>query len=298
MDCNNHCHDGSKGRNKIKMHMKKLIATFGLAVAVLSALSQSHAIRVSKTGEGAPVVFLPGFTTPGAVWTETVQHLEGAFESHLISYAGFDGVEPIEMPWYEAIKKELLGYIERENLSGIRIVGHSMGGTLAIDIASEVPERIHSLVLVDALPCMRELMMPGTTAEQIQYESPYNQRMLGMTEEAFGQVAAMMAQNMTRRADKLDVIKAWSMKADRKTYVYGFTDLLKLDLRPALRKVTANTLILGAPFPDAQVVKANFEKQYAGLGNKTIEIAEDSKHFIMFDQPEWFYGKLNAFFSK
>jgi pimeloyl-ACP methyl ester carboxylesterase len=73
---------------------------------------------------------------------------------------------------------------------------------------------------------------------------------------------------------------------------------LKLDLRETLKNVKAPTLILGAPFPDKAVVTANFEKQYTNLPNKTIDIAENSRHFIMFDQPEWLYSKVNAFLNK
>ena len=86
--------------------------------------------------------------------------------------------------------------------------------------------------------------------------------------------------------------------ADRETYVYGYTDLLKLDLREVLHKVTAEALILGASFPDKEIVAVNYKKQYANLANKTIEIASNCKHFIMFDQAEWFYNKVNIFFSK
>ncbi len=270
----------------------------GLVVAAFIAVSQSHAIRVSKTGSGEPVLYLPGFTTPGSVWDETIKHLKGNYAHHQVSYAGFNGVEPIEMPWYQRIKEALLKYIASEKLENIRIIGHSMGGTLALDIAAEIPDKVHRLVLVDAIPCMRDVMMPGVTADQIQYESPYNKQMLEMADEAFIQMARMMAGNMTNNDDKKEIIAQWSLQADRKTYVYGFTDLLKLDLRPSLSKITANALILGAPFPDKQVVLANFEKQYADLANKTIELAENSKHFIMFDQPEWFYEKVNVFLSR
>ena len=88
------------------------------------------------------------------------------------------------------------------------------------------------------------------------------------------------------------------MRTDRKTYVYGYTDLLKLDLREDLKLIQAKTLILGATFPTKEVAKATFEKQYALLNNKQIKMAPDSKHFIMFDQPEWFYEQVNAFLNK
>jgi hypothetical protein len=91
---------------------------------------------------------------------------------------------------------------------------------------------------------MRELMMPGVSAAQIQYNSPYNNQQLNLSAEE------------------------------------------------------AKTLILGAslPYGDA-VAKANFEKQYQHLKEKVIVMAPNSKHFIMFDQPTWFYEQLNAFLN-
>jgi pimeloyl-ACP methyl ester carboxylesterase len=74
--------------------------------------------------------------------------------------------------------------------------------------------------------------------------------------------------------------------------------LLKLDLREALANVKAKTLILGASFPDEKVVTATFEKQYAKLPVRTLAIAPESKHFIMFDQPQWFYDQVNSFLAQ
>lgn len=278
--------------------MKKTVVSAVLWLIVVFGYSQNPAIRVEKSGVGKPVIFLPGFTTPGSVWKETVNHLNSKRESHLVSYAGFNGISPIEMPWYETIKRELLSYIEQNKLSSISIIGHSMGGNLAVDLAAAIPDKVDRIVIVDAIPCMRELMMPGVQASQLQYESPYNNQMLKMSDEAFNQMAVMMAQSMTETSQKVDTLAMWSRQADRKTFVYGYTDLLKLDLRDVLDKITAKTLILGAPFPNRDIVTANFEKQYAKLTDKSIEIADGGKHFIMFDRPEWFYEKVNAFLQK
>jgi pimeloyl-ACP methyl ester carboxylesterase len=259
---------------------------------------QPSAITVEKNGKGNPVLFLPGFTSPGTVWNETLQNLKEQKQSHLVSYAGFNGIAPIDTPWYSSIKTALLQYIQKEKLSNLTIIGHSMGGTLAIDIAATLPDKVNKLILVDAIPCMRALMMPGVEASQLQYNSPYNQQMLQMDAVAFGNMAAMMATNMTSNQQKVDTLVQWSKAADRNTFVYGYTDLLRLDLRDALKKVKAETLILGAPFPSVAAVTPTFEQQYANLANKTIALAPSGKHFIMFDQPLWFYDKVNAFLSK
>lgn len=256
---------------------------------------QEKAIKTVIIGEGNPVLFLPGFITPGSVWEETVKNLKTKNESHLFSYAGFNGMDPIKMPWYESIKNATFLYIEKKDLKNIRIIGHSMGGNLAVDIAARFPKRVKKMIIVDALACMREVMMPGVAASNLQYKSPYNENLLKMNADQFSSMASNMAGFMTLKKEKAAILTKWIVEADRKTYVYGYTDLLKLDVRDKLSAIKTKTLILGASFPNVAVAKANFEKQYASLSNKTIEMASNSKHFIMFDQPKWFYTKVNTF---
>ena len=122
--------------------------------------------------------------------------------------------------------------------------------------------------------------------------------MLKQSKEAIAQNANMTAQYMTMTKEKIDTLARWSIEADRETFVYGYTDLLKLDLREALAKVKAKTLIVGASFPDRNIVAENFEKQYAKLEGHILAIAPESKHFVMFDQPQWFYNQVNSFLAK
>ena len=147
--------------------MKKFIIACNLILVTCSIAAQPAAFHIEKWGKGIPVIFLPGFSTPGTVWNETIQHLENNYEVYIVSYAGFNHLPAIKMPWYNTIKEELLNYISKENLTGIYVVGHSMGGNLATDLAAAMPQRIKKVVIVDALPCMRELMMPGVAASQL-----------------------------------------------------------------------------------------------------------------------------------
>lgn len=125
--------------------MKKFGIVITLVLVVQLAYSQ-QAIVVEKNGAGTALLFLPGFSTPGTVWNETIENLDGNYESHIVSYAGFNGLSPIEFPWYEAVKKELVAYIKKEKLSDITLIGHSMGGNLAVDVAAALPGQIKGLV--------------------------------------------------------------------------------------------------------------------------------------------------------
>jgi pimeloyl-ACP methyl ester carboxylesterase len=277
--------------------MKKLMICL-LLFCSLSSFAQNAAIKVEKAGKGTPVLFLPGFITPGSMWIETANNLKGKYEAHFVSYAGFNGMAPIAMPWYSTIKKELIDYVKTNKLKRLILIGHSMGGNLAVDLAADLGDIVEKVIIVDALACMREVMMPGVPAESLQYESPYNKQMLEMGAEAFAQTAIMMGQGMTSVAEKQVLIKSWILEADRKTYVFGYTDLLKLDLRPTLTQVKVPVLILGAPFPTKEMVLPNYEKQYANLANKKLEIAPGGRHYIMYDQPEWLYNQVNTFLAQ
>ncbi len=279
--------------------MKKVcLLLLGIVIATASVYAGNPAFKVVKSGKGEPVLFLPGFTCPGSVWDETIANLKKKNELHVVSYAGFNGLQPIPMPWYETIKKEMMVYIKDNKLKHLKIVGHSMGGMLALDLAAELPDHIYSVIAVDALPCFRELFMPGVPGSALKYESPYNKQLLAASDSAMRETANMMARGMTTKPDKGELIKQWVLESDRETYVYGYTDLLKLDLRDALKNVKAKTLILAASFPDPKSVQATLDKQYANLQQKTIVIAENSRHFLMFDQPQWFYDQVNSFLAQ
>ena len=239
-------------------------------------------------------MLLPGFATPASVWDETIQNIREEHTYYQVSYAGFNGLAPVDTPWYQNVRVALFAYLKKHDLRNLTLIGHSMGGNLATEVAAAMPERVRQLIIIDAIPCMRELMMPGVDAKYIRYDSPQVVRMLRMSKDSLRQTMVMTARNMTQRPEKVDTLVRWMMRADRETYVYGYTDLLKMDLRLQLSRITAPTLILGASFPDEQVVRENYTKQYANLENKSIRIAPDSRHFIMFDRPEWLHEQINS----
>lgn len=273
----------------------KRILTILLALFMAQTTFGQEAIKVEKNGKGDPIIYLPGFTTPGSIWDETIRNLDGDYTHYRISYAGFNGLAPIEMPWYSQVKEALISTIEKEKLKKITLIGHSMGGSLAMDLAAKLGDQVQSVILIESIPCMREVMMPGVPASSLAYDSPYNNQMLTMSATDFANMSKGMAMNMTDSPAGIDSLTQWAIDADRETYVYGYTDLLKLDQRDQLEEIDAAVLILGGTFPSRELVEPNYQSQYANLKNKQISFANDSKHFIMFDQPEWLYEQINTF---
>jgi pimeloyl-ACP methyl ester carboxylesterase len=264
----------------------------------LNALCAQKAIHADVQGQGQTVLFLPGFTNPGSIWEEYYASMEGDWQAHFITYAGFAGKPAIEFPWYPKIKTALANYIESQDLKHVVLIGHSMGGNLAIDLAHNLPNRIEKIVLVDTLPCMRALMFPGVSGDQMVYKSPFNDRTLAMSASDFKAMASVMASQMSNSSERHGDLAKWIEQADRKTYVYGYTDLLQLDQRPILATIQSKVLLLGAVEPFGAQAKINMEKQYALLPQKELVMIEQSRHFILFDQQQKMTQLINAFLNE
>lgn len=272
--------------------VKKLVVT--LCVVFISfASAQETAFKVEVVGKGAPVLLFPGFSCTGEVWNETVKELSKTHECHVFTFAGFGNVPAIGSPWLETIKKDLSTYVTRKKLQKPTIIGHSMGGSLALWLAADQPNVYKQLIVVDGLPSIGALMIPDFSPEKVSYDNPFAKQQLAMNEETFKQMATQMAAGMTLTKEKQPLIVNWMQQADRKTYVYGYIDLMKLDLRESIESIKIPVTIMAAVsfYPKKQVEEL-YTTQYQKLANKEILYVENSAHFIMFDQADWFQQQL------
>jgi len=280
--------------------MKKYISLIAFVVFSLSIQAQerNEAIHVKVSGVGSPVLLIPSFTVPGESWEATVRKLEKKYECHVLTLAGFGGKEPIAFPWLPKVNEAIEAYIKKNNLQDLTIIGHSLGGTIAALLASKEDSRLSQIILVDALPAAGAMMFPNFNPENLVYDSPYNSQQLAMEEDAFAQLAGNMASGMSLDKTAQKKIKAWIIAADRKTYVYGYTDYLKLDLREALKNISIPVTILAADRPyGKEIATKTYQSQYANLADYNLIVAENAAHFVMFDKPDWFIEQIQSILS-
>ena len=268
------------------------LLTFFLITSV-QAQKDNQPIYAKVSGKGKPILLLPGFTVPGDSWQPIVKELEANYECHVITLAGFGGKKAIEFPWLPKVNAALENYISKNNLKNITVIGHSLGGTIAAWLTSREKNNIEKIILVDALPAAGALMIPNYNPDYLVYESPFNKQQLNMNSKDFENLANSMSKGMSLNKDAQNNIKKWMLQADRKTYVYGYTDYLKFDVRENLKNIKVPVKLLAAEKPYGKdMVKQTYDKQYKNLANYDFVIAENSAHFIMFDKPEWFLTQI------
>jgi len=262
-----------------------------LLISVLTAKSQS-AFKVVVSGKGQPILFFPGFGCTGEVWNDAVAELSKTYQCHVFTFAGFGNVPPIEGQWLAKIKAGVIAYVKEKKLKKTILIGHSIGGTLSLWLASAEPTMFNKIIAVDALPASAALMIPNYKGEPIAYNNPQSKMMLEMDTASFAAMNAQTVSYMCKNVEKQKVLTDWMNKADRKTYVYGYVDMLNLDLREAVAKIKIPVIVLAAANPDKAIVEKTYKAQYEKLPSVMILYAENSTHFVMYDQPNWFMEKL------
>lgn len=272
----------------------KLILVIVFTILISKSVISQTSFKVEVKGKGAPVLLFPGFGCTGEVWNETVAEISKTNECHIFTFAGFGNVPPIEGPWLATIKSEIVSYVKAKKLKKPTLIGHSLGGTLSLWLASTEVDLFKKAILVDALPASAALMIPNYKGDVIPYDNPQSKMMLAMDANAFNAMNAQSVSYMCFNKEKQKTIVEWMKMADRKTYVYGYIDMLNLDLRKDIAKIKIPVVILAATNPDIETVQKTYKSQYENLPSAKIYYAEKSAHFVMYDQPEWFIEKVKS----
>ncbi len=120
---------------------------------------QGRLVNVVDIGEGPAVVLLHGLSGCWQNWLETIPDLARDHRVIAVDLPGFGASEmpadPISIPGYTRMLDELL---ETLGIPSAAIVGISMGGFVAADMAIRVPQRVERLVLVAAAGLSMEHM--------------------------------------------------------------------------------------------------------------------------------------------
>jgi len=283
--------------------MKRIFATTmaGILLAAASAAQAATAFKAEVTGTGQPIILIPGLASSGDVWQGTVKHLCGPRQCHVLTLAGFAGQPAIDGALLATAEKQIADYIDANKLDKPIIIGHSLGGFLGLKLAADHPDKVGKLVIVDSLPALLATRNPAMTQPQMaQIASGMREQML--QQDAAGYAAnqqRMIAGMVTSEADVARVAE-WGARSDRKAVANAMYELASDDMRQGVARIKAPTLVLGAyaaykQFMPLPAVEAIYRNQYEQLKGAQIAVAENARHFIMFDDAQWMYDRVDQF---
>jgi pimeloyl-ACP methyl ester carboxylesterase len=279
--------------------MKKyiiLIIAFLFSALCLNVFGQtkSYPFEVTKTGKGKQsIIFIPGFASSGDVWNETKANFEKDFTCYTFTMAGFAGVKPQPNPSFKNWENGIANYIKDNKIEKPIVVGHSMGGGLALAVAADYPELISKIVVVDALPCLAALMDPSFKSKENNDCSAMVSQMTALSDAQFYDMQKKTMPRLLEDASKLEMVVDWSMKSDRKTFAEMYCDFFNTDLRDKIAAIKCPSLILLESY--FVNLKPAVEGQYKNLKTANFQYAGKGLHFIMYDDTAWYLNQISNF---
>lgn len=108
-------------------------------------------VHYEVIGRGKPVIFLHGWMGSWRYWMGTMEALSHGYRCYALDFWGFGDSDKHHMNCTLSDYLTLVDmFMERIGLHDAPVVGHSMGGTIALRLALEYPQRVNRIAVVGA----------------------------------------------------------------------------------------------------------------------------------------------------
>jgi 3-oxoadipate enol-lactonase len=198
-------------------------------------------------GAGPDVIFLHGWASSSKMWAGLLPQLAADYRCWSLDLPGFGDSGKPATSWYSIpnYTAMLLEFARLHALGPLRLVGHSMGGLIALDLGARYPELVERLVAINPVitgrPRLRPLARPGYSRHFLQWalrvSPPVMQPLL----------AHPLGYRVTSLHPSLHPIRRRTeefFKSTADSLMSSGRAIIGYDLTPLLHRILAPTLII------------------------------------------------------
>jgi pimeloyl-ACP methyl ester carboxylesterase len=236
-------------------------------------------IEYRVVGKGDPaIVLIHGWATDANYWNAQIAPLQAKYTVVSIDLAGHGGSTNSRTDWsMEKYGEDVTTVLQRIPNQQLILVGHSMGGTVALEAAHTLGNRVIGIIVVDAL---KSVGLPPLPQSEIQRRvAPFRTDFIGavrkyVTEELF-----------EKGADPLFVQKvAYDMSLEPpEVAVPSLEALLSMDFKTILPDLKVPVLAINSDLgatDDARIRKS--------IPTFKSDVIPHTSHFLMMEVPDKF----------
>jgi pimeloyl-ACP methyl ester carboxylesterase len=288
-------------RRTLGLAAAALVAAAGLMPVQAAAGEEPRTFDVEITGQGRPVILIPGLSTTGEVWAATVEHLKDLHEVHVLTLAGFGGPPPIGEPFLPRVVDEVIDHARRTGRRPL-LVGHSLGGFVAFAAASKAPDAFGGVLAVDGVPFVAALANAEATPATVAAQAAQIKAMYAtLTPSQLAAQSRLALAGMITDPDQVELAAGWAARSDAAAVGIAVAEMMTTDLRDAVGRIDVPVHLIGAlgaaPEPMRPAFRAAYKAQVRQIPYATLVFAERARHFVMLDDPAYFRARLDAFLA-
>ncbi len=244
-------------------------------------------VHFELLGRGRPVLFLHGWLGSWRYWFPTVQVLSEHFRTYSLDFWGFgDSRRKNTRESIQNYSDQVVRFLDELGIERIAIVGHSMGGMVALKTAINHPDRIIRLVTVGAPIQGNSLSWLLKTTDlpifaNVFAKLPWLRRYL------FGFFLG------EARDHAVHEIIDDSLKSNADTLRLAVSSMMRTDLRPELSSLRVPTLVVHGGRDD--IVDPRQADLFDDVESVEVALMPGSRHFPFLDEPDLFNDLLIRF---
>ena len=271
-------------------------------------------MRFEKYGQGEPaLILIPGLSMGSWTWASTINAFAKNHTVYAATLAGFDGTPPVQPPYIQQADASIVALLAQERLKKPVIIGHSLGGHLALRLLEEHPELFAGAVVVDATPYFPPLQAGQTPAQRSANIEMLADAIRSAPDIMYAAQTRATVTSMVSSPADADIVTERALRSDRNTLA-GVTSEMSEDLRSDLGRIAAPTLVVAPVSRDApymtdalraltpqqldDTIRNYYASQFAGARTVTVQTIDGSKHFVMLDQPDALNAAIAAFLAR
>jgi pimeloyl-ACP methyl ester carboxylesterase len=264
------------------------LLTLALAAGALAQPSPQPDQESPEFREGRgefEMVLIHGLGASNAIWDGVEPYLAGTFKVWKFELAGHGKTQPVLDPTIQTEAARLADFLEKEDIAYPTLVGHGLGGMIALQYCLDNPAKVHRLIMIDAAP--KQL----ATQEQ---KGLVGQALV----ENFDRFIFDRYTNMGPHPDISEQVLDLALRTHRPTFTSLLMSSFDYDVTDQLPSLTVPLLVIGSEllFPDPD----NREQVLAMIGfdkarSLTFKRFERTGHYIMLERPPYTASVLMAF---
>ncbi len=239
-----------------------------------------------------PLVFVHGLGSSILDWENQIRLFSQHYQVITFDVRGHGKSDKPRGPYSVSMfASDTVELIRQLHFSSVHIVGHSMGGMIAFQLAINHPELVQSMVIVNSAP---ELVLSNWSMRWNFFRRKLISLIVGPGK--MGQLIAARnfpepEQDVMRRT----LEERWA-KNDRWAYLRSLNAIIGWSISDKLDNIRCPTLIVGA---DQDYTSVDYKRSYVKkIKTAELSVIHDSRHMTPIDQSARFNEILMGFFEK
>jgi len=244
------------------------------------------------TGQGEPVLFIHGLGSSGRDWQEQTGFFADRYQVITVDVRGHGqsgktaGAYSIPL-----FAEDIVKLLEALQISPVHMVGISMGGMIAFQMAVSYPDLLKSLVIVNSSP---EFIVRSFKEQLLVWQRFLIVRLLGMRK--MGEVLSRRLFPKPEQEELRKILVERWAENDIQAYEKAMKAIVGWSVADRIGDIRCPTLVIAS---DEDYTPVEVKEEYVRkMPNAKLVVIEDARHAVTAEHPAEFNAVLDTFLSE